>query len=349
MTSKFAQNVLKEVNTFRANPHSIQHQCEVIRKGFSRLRANDPFLNEIDSFVADLKSKKPLPTLELNEALCKSAEKILPSFRGSPSFNKYRKDSDLKGIVPDRYLSADPAMTAVDGADEPVNVLTMILLDKNDVMKDGRSILLDPRYTQIGIGHEEFEGENMVILLFASRYISDEPTYPLPDGDLSELKMAFDALDVEGNQNLDMNRIMDHLDEMEFDKTDPTLCSIFDELAKKDTCSWPKFAYIANKRMTDRATDEGLETIFNLFIDNPKKQTITFPTFKKICDEIDCELSEQQLRDILQAATENGNEITFDEFKKYMYEPEQEGDEERIIVKTEVKKVTKTSGGRGKK
>ena len=40
--------------------------------------------------------------------------------------------------------------------------------------------------------------------------------------------------------------------------------------------------------MTDRETKEGLLTIFYLFIDDPKKNTITFETFKKICNEIEC-------------------------------------------------------------
>lgn len=353
MTSKFAQGVLKELNTFRANPQSIIHQCEVIRTGFSRLRPNDPFLGEIDNFVQSLKSKKPLPTLELNDALCTAAQKLLPSFRGSPAFTKYRKDSDMKGIVPDRYMQADPAMTADDGPDEPVNVLTKILLDKTDVLKEGRNILMDPKYTQVGIGHEIFEEENMIILIYASRYITDEPVFELPSGDLSELKKAFDCLDTSGNQILDMREIMNNMEEMGFDKTDPALIDIFDELAQKDTCSWPKFAYYANKRMTDRATDDGLATIFNLFIDNPNKNTITFQTFKRIADEIDSGLTEQQLRDILKASTANGNEITFEEFKEYMYRPEEEEEEEgvRTVVKKEVviKKEVKKEGKKGRK
>ena len=51
MTTKFARLVLDELNKFRSSPKSIQHQCEVIRKGFSRIKAGDPFLNEIDFFV----------------------------------------------------------------------------------------------------------------------------------------------------------------------------------------------------------------------------------------------------------------------------------------------------------
>ena len=115
-----------------------------------------------------------------------------------------------------------------------------------------------------------------------------------------------------------MKEIMETLEEMRFYKTDPTLYNILKSLADKEKCSWPKFAYQVNLRMTDRQSREGLRTIFNLFIDNPDKNTITFDTFKKICNEIECGLNEHQLEDIFKIAASNGNEITFKEFEEYM-------------------------------
>ena len=323
MTSKFAKDVIKELNQFRSNPKSIQHQCEVIRKGFSRIKQGDPFLNEIDYFVKELESMKQLPQLELNEVLSEAAAKELPNFRGKSSYKKYRRADNIGNIVPDYYLVASPAMVADDGADEPINVLTKILLDKQDRLKDGRDILCDPKFTQVGIAHEIFDEENMVILIFATEYIEDEPDYDLPEGDLSELKKAFDILDTEGKEKLNMKEVMRSMDDLEFYKTNPTLYSILKDVSDKEKCSWPKFAYFANKRMTERNTKEGLSTIFNLFIDNPDKGTITFETFRRICNEIDCGLSDLQLKEILEKATNNGNEITFKEFQEYMLLPSQ--------------------------
>ena len=323
MTSKFAKDVIKELNQFRSNPKSIQHQCEVIRKGFSRIKQGDPFLNEIDYFVKELESMKQLPQLELNEVLSEAAAKELPNFRGKSSYKKYRRADNIGNIVPDYYLVASPAMVADDGADEPINVLTKILLDKQDRLKDGRDILCDPKFTQVGIAHEIFDEENMVILIFATEYIEDEPDYELPEGDLSELKKAFDILDTEGKEKLNMKEVMRSMDDLEFYKTNPTLYSILKDVSDKEKCSWPKFAYFANARMTERDTKEGLSTIFNLFIDNPDKGTITFETFKRICNEIDCGLSDLQLKEILEKATNNGNEITFKEFQEYMLLPSQ--------------------------
>ena len=188
MTSRFAESVIKELNKFRANPKSIQHQCELIRKGFSRIKSGDPFLNEIDHFVKSLDTMKQLPSVEYNEVLSNAAKKELPNFRGKASYKKYRRTDDIGGIVPDYYKVAKPAMVADDGADEPINVLTKILLDKQDRFKEGRDILCDPRFTQVGIAHEIFDEENMVILIFATDYVEDEPEYELPSGDLSELK-----------------------------------------------------------------------------------------------------------------------------------------------------------------
>ena len=324
MRSKFAENVVRELNKFRANPKSIKHQLELIRKGFSRIKAGDPYLNDVDYFVKTLDNMNTLPPLEMNDVLSAAAKKELPNFRGKPSYQKYRRTDGVRGIVPDYYMVASPAMLADDGADEPINVLTKILLDKQDRLKDGRDILCDPKYTQVGIAHEIFDEENMVVLILATQFVDDEPEYELPEGDLVELKKAFDILDTEGKQVLNMRNIMNTLDKMQFNRTDPTLYSIFKDMSDRDKCSWPKFALYANSRMTDRQSKAGLRTIFDLFIDNPEKDTITFETFKKICNEMECGLSEEQLSEILKASTNNGKEITFKEFQEYMTIPAQE-------------------------
>lgn len=318
MSSRFAESVIKELNKFRNNPKSIQHQCEVIRKGFSRIKAGDPFLNDIDYFVKALDSMKQLPSVEYNEVLSQAARKELPNFRGKSSYKKYRRTDGVKGIIPDYYMSASPAMVADDGADDPINVLTKILLDKQDRLREGRDILCDPKFTQVGIAHEVFDDENMVILIFATKYVEDEPEYELPPGDLSELKKAFDILDADGKGKLDVKQIMSALDDMQYNKTDPVIYSIFKDLSDREKCTWPKFAVYANARMSDRETKQGLITIFNLLIDNPDKGTISLDSFKKICNELDSGFSEQQIADILNAATNNGTELTFKEFEELM-------------------------------
>ena len=68
-----------------------------------------------------------------------------------------------------------------------------------------------------------------------------------------------------------MAEIKKAMDNMRFYQTDPDLYSILKELSDSDKCSWPKFANYANKRLTDRKTREGLETIFSLLIEKQGK------------------------------------------------------------------------------
>lgn len=352
MSTRFEQQVLSELNKFRSNPKSIQHHCEVIHKGFSRLKSNDPFLEEIQGFIRTLQNTNPMPTLEYNEALSASAHEQLELFLADEEYQRIQDSRDLKGKVPDRYLVANPNLIADEGFDEPVNVVTKVLLNKFDKFKQGRIMLTDPSFTQIGMAHTIKDGDNYIVLIFATMAISDEPEYEIPNADLTELKKAFDILDVDGNQRLNMKETMSIMRSMNFEKTDPTLYSIFLDLADKPYCSWPKFAYFAHKRMTDRASKRGLETIFNLFIDDPEKKTITFDTFKKICDEIGAGIPDDKLKEILKQSTLNGNEITYKEFENYMFDENQEPDynittsTNKVVTQTTyVTTTSKSSGG----
>ena len=60
----------------------------------------------------------------------------------------------VKGGCTIILFSCYPALAANEGADDPIKVLTKILLDKQDRLKEGRDILCDPNFTQIGIAHE---------------------------------------------------------------------------------------------------------------------------------------------------------------------------------------------------
>jgi Ca2+-binding EF-hand superfamily protein len=90
------------------------------------------------------------------------------------------------------------------------------------------------------------------------------------------------------------------------------------DLKGNELCSWPKFASHVYNCITDRNTDEGLRTLFDLFIDDPNKDTITFETFKRICKEVGENMSDEEMKNILEITTQSGNDINFDDFCQYM-------------------------------
>ena len=73
MSMKFEKEIFSKLNSFRQNPKSIQHQIEVLAKGISLLRPNDPFLKEIDNFINTIERLLKMSQVVLNRALCQVA------------------------------------------------------------------------------------------------------------------------------------------------------------------------------------------------------------------------------------------------------------------------------------
>ena len=319
MVDKFEKSILSEINSFRENPRSIQHQIEVLQKGISRLRPNDPFLKEIDNFISSINTLPKMNPLYINKTLSQIArEEVKKYIRNESSYNPYLTGNQMKGLVPSGFLEQNAALIADCGADEAETVVPKLLLNKTDREKKGRKILCTPEYTQIGIASRESEGENYYVIILANDDCVEEGEPQLPEGDLTELKQAFDLYDHDGTQKIKIKECIDGMKSVDFDKTNPILFDIICDLEGNEWCSWPKFASHVYNCITDRNTDEGLRTLFDLFIDDPNKDTITFDTFKRICKEVGENMSDEEMKNILEITTQSGNDINFDDFCQYM-------------------------------
>ena len=341
---QFEKDIFKEINSFRQNPKSIQHQIEVLGKGISRLSPRDPFIKEINEFTGKISTIPKMPPLSLNQTLNQIAKVEVKKYsRNESTYNPYLSGDQLKGILPDGFLSQNCGLIADSGADEAQTVVAKLLLNKMDKEKKGRKILCTSDYTQVGIANTEFEGENYYVMIFAKNDVKNESNVKneknvkndknvnvkkveevaegqpeLPNIDLPELKQAFDLYDHDGSQTINIKECLDGLKLVDFDKTNPILYDIIKDLENEETCSWPKFAFHIYNCITDRNTDEGLRTLFDLFIDDPEKDTITLETFKRICKDVGDNVSDEELKNILEITTQSGNDISFDDFCQYM-------------------------------
>ncbi len=200
--NSFEKELIKEINKFRENPQSILHKIDVLKRGLARLRPNDPFLKEMDNLINQLKNMKSMKKFEMNPILSKIAKSEVKKFTLEDEYNCYKQKKELKGIVPNEYINQDAALVADEGAEEASIVVPKILLNKLDTLKIGREILTNPNYTQIGIGHEVFEEENYIVVIFAKAVAQvQEEEAEVPDEDLSILKQA-DLFYRDGSQKI---------------------------------------------------------------------------------------------------------------------------------------------------
>ena len=235
MSMKFEKDILSELNSFRENPKSIQHQIEVLAKGISRLRPNDPFLKEIDDFISTIDRIPKMSQVTLNRTLCQIARDEVKKYsRNESAYTPYLTGNQLKGIVPGGFLDQNVALIADSGADEAETVVPKLLLNKMDKEKKGRKILCTPEYTQVGIASSEFEGENYYVLLLANNDVEETGDPELPNVDLTELKQAFDLFDHDGSQKIKIKECLEGMKSINFDKTNPILFDIIKDLENNE-------------------------------------------------------------------------------------------------------------------
>ena len=108
-----------------------------------------------------------------------------------------------------------------------------------------------------------------------------------------------------------------------FDSKNPTIFQLIADLDtpennKNGGIDFENFVQAINDKLGDKETKDGIERIFNLFIDDPNQNTINLNSLRRIARELGEQMSSDELKDMLERASSNGTELTFDEFYEIM-------------------------------
>ena len=78
------------------------------------------------------------------------------------------------------------------------------------------------------------------------------------------------------------------------------------------------FVDAINEKLGDKETRAGIDRIFKLFIDDPNSETITLTSLRRIAKELGEQMSSEELKDMLERASNNGTDLTAEEFYEIM-------------------------------
>ena len=159
----------------------------------------------------------------------------------------------------------------------------------------------------------------------------------LSSEEVDEIKQAFDLFDTNGTGKIDPKELKAAMQSLGFDSKNPTIYqliadfdsknpTIYQLIADLDTpdaernggISFDDFVDAINDKLGDKESKEGIRRIFDLFIDDPNADTITLSSLKKISKELGENMSDEELKDMLERASKNGVELTFEEFYDIM-------------------------------
>lgn len=145
----------------------------------------------------------------------------------------------------------------------------------------------------------------------------------LSQDEIDEIRQAFDLFDTNQTGKIDPKELKAAMQSLGFDTKNPTIFQMISELdtpesQKKGGIDFDTFVEAINNKLGDKETKDGIRRIFNLFIDDPQQETITLSSLRRIARELGEQMSNDELKDMLERASSNGTELTFDEFYDIM-------------------------------
>ena len=133
---------------------------------------------------------------------------------------------------------------------------------------------------------------------------------------VNEIRQSFDLFDTNVTGKLDFKELRAAIQSFRFDSKNPTIYKLIADLDIPDEernggISFDVFFDAINNKLDDKESKEGIRRIFDLFIGDPNADTSTLSSLKKISKELGENVSDEELKIMLERASKNVVELTF--------------------------------------
>ena len=132
------------------------------------------------------------------------------------------------------------------------------------------------------------------------------------------LESAFGLLDYSVEGKIDIQKVVENLSKMGYDKSHPELFDLFNSLGE-DKMEYNEFMETISSIMNQKDENAGLQRMYDLLIYNSKIEEIDFDTLKKISEETGNPLTDNEIKFALKEIG-NGKTISIEDFIKFMKE-----------------------------
>ena len=137
----------------------------------------------------------------------------------------------------------------------------------------------------------------------------------LPEEDIENIRIAFDAFDTEGTGKIDISKVKEAMDETNFQDENPLIYQVIVELdtpANKNGVDYDKFLTSIDAKVNDKESREGIRRVFEVI--EPENESITAESLKKSAEDSGIELTDEEIRTILEQVGDGDTQISFQQF-----------------------------------
>mmetsp|Transcript_7044 Transcript_7044/g.5008 ORF Transcript_7044/g.5008 Transcript_7044/m.5008 type:complete len:173 (+) Transcript_7044:31-549(+) len=138
----------------------------------------------------------------------------------------------------------------------------------------------------------------------------------LTEDEIEEIREAFSLFDTDNSGVIDPKELKAAMKSLGFEQKNPTIYGMISDLDTPENSAGINFDHFLDAitdKLGNKETRQGISRIFELFDDDNSK-TINIHNIRRVAKELGETMSADELKEMLERAASNGDEITFEDF-----------------------------------
>jgi len=140
----------------------------------------------------------------------------------------------------------------------------------------------------------------------------------LTEDEIEEIREAFNLFDTENSGQIDPKELKAAMQSLGFETKNPTIYQMIADLEHEGPAiDFDTFLRAITEKLGDKETKGGIQKIFSLF-DDDNSGTINLRNLQKVAKELGETMTADELKEMLERASSDGQEISFEDFYNIM-------------------------------
>ena len=145
----------------------------------------------------------------------------------------------------------------------------------------------------------------------------------LLDEEIEEIKRVFNKYDINKTGKINPKRFLKEMSSMGLDMKAPYIYKLMkeydtEEVEKNGGIPIDEVFKAINNKLGNTESEDGVKKIFDLFKEHPDDNILTLNGLKEIASSLGIKVSDEEIKNMLERASQSGEGLTFDEFCKVM-------------------------------
>jgi Ca2+-binding EF-hand superfamily protein len=121
---------------------------------------------------------------------------------------------------------------------------------------------------------------------------------------------------------IDPHDVITSMQTLGLNEKSPVIYELFEEFDtpenSKNRLDYEEFVDLLSQKLSDKDSQKSIERFYEAFLTNTNKDTIDFDVLKKVAQDVGDDITDEQIRKLLERCAQNGKDMTFEEFYDVM-------------------------------